>query len=169
MNIKAGSDPYRFVTFVGVRNDSHMEYGKRDSVAFSRDLRRLAYELGAVGIVEEAPPDFVAFVKPAKTSPELVAQELALRYLQVELTEAERNELGIVIGFQQGQTEEWVTEQKTKSLHVREAGWLERLLEADVFPAILICDASHIGTFSDKLVASGVEVTVSHTDWSPSP
>lgn len=169
MNIKGASDPYRFVSFAGVRHDSHMDYMNRDSVAFSRDLSRLAFELGAMGIVEEAPPDFAGFVKPAKTSPELVAQELGLRYLQLELTEAVRNERGIVIGFQQDQTEEPVTEQKTKSLHVREDAWLERLLEAEVFPAIFVCDASHVEKFSDKLVASGVEVTVSHANWSPNP
>lgn len=170
MNIKAASDPYRFVSFAGVRHDSHMDYMNQDSVAFSRDLSRLAFELGAKGIVEEAPPDFAGFAQPAKTSPELVAHELALRYLRVELTEAERNGLGFAIGFQQDQTEAWVAEQqKTKSLHVREAAWLERLLEADVFPAIFVCDASHIETFSEKLVASGVEVTVSHANWSPNP
>lgn len=160
--------PQRSAYFVGVRHDSHMDYMTRDSVAFSRDLSRLAFDLGAKGIVEEAPPDFVGFVRPARTSPELVAHELALQHLRAGLTETERSRHGFAIGFQQDQTEERVTEQKTKDLHVREDAWLERLLEADVFPVIFVCDASHIEMFSDKLAASGAEVTISHANWSPS-
>lgn len=174
-----GSGSSRRVYLVGTKHDFHIPTAtaaKQDIAAFCHELRRLAYEHKARAIAEEAPPDYVALIKLTETLPERVAQELDLRYVQLDLTEAERDELGIfdstkagMIASLEGKTEAWVSEQRARCLHVREAEWIKRLIGADVFPAIVICGANHIGTFSGKLDASGVGVTVSHANWSPSP
>jgi hypothetical protein len=49
----------------------------------------------------------------------------------------------------------------------RERYWLERLIELDTWPALLVCGANHVRYFCDLAEKQGFEVRVAADDWEP--
>lgn len=58
-------------------------------------------------------------------------------------------------------------EQTENSYRDREAVWLERITEFNVWPVLCICGAHHFLPFSELLRSAGIVVTELHPDWSP--
>lgn len=63
--------------------------------------------------------------------------------------------------------EERIKRELRASHAARERYWLERLIELDTWPALLVCGAEHVRYFCDLAEINGIEVVVAADDWEP--
>lgn len=145
----------------------------RESAAFEAYIRRFVRVNTLAALAEEMPDDaLTGCYKGATTVARRVAKLEGLKYLQVDLTHAERAALGIPtrgsIQFALDNDASDRTEARAiwKGIHVpRENVWLERILKFGVYPLGLIVGAMHVRSMRDRLRSHGLEARVAVRDW----
>jgi hypothetical protein len=92
----------------------------------------------------------------------LVVEEFRKEYPEVSLWPQEPNEQSLPLPV-------WRRYQEVlkDSFRDREAVWLDRILQTDLWPCLCIIGADHYSSFADLLSQSGVLVTEVRQDWKP--
>ncbi len=148
--------------------------GNKGSAEFEQFIRQVAAEHKVLAIAEEMSPEALRDGEPAKSVCHLIAADLILHHRFCDPETEERNAAGIV-GVQQiqiagwqhhdGQDGEWAQAEIKASHDKREAIWLSRMQELDVWPLLFVCGANHATSFSEKLEAATIAVELIAEDW----
>jgi hypothetical protein len=118
--------------------------------------------------------DALAMAGATSSLAQQVAGSLALKHWFVDPDEKERSRLKIEshqdIQLRRiRQNLPWDLESiKTDSaFSIRELYWLERILENDTWPILMICGADHVSSFPARCEHRGIHVQLHAPDWEP--
>jgi len=147
---------------------AHHEFQEHSPVdyGFYKRLRKLIRDHGADTIFEEATG------LPPKSCVELIADELGLAWLNVDLTNEERNRLP-----DSALASQYDTLQDLQMHRQRENRWVKRIGESGSRSGLLICGLCHVLSVGEKLSTHGVAVethiyspdNIYNWDWSSRP
>lgn len=127
-------------------------------------IAALAEEMDVVALQKRGADDTVAH---------RVAMKLGLNHQYSDVPPDVRRKLGIpestqqieIDGFYNSASREQIEAEERRSNEVREKYWLERLNEANLWPVLFVCGASHVESFSELMRRDGIDVTLAFRDW----
>ena len=144
---------------------THHEFQQHSPVdyGFYKRLRRLIKDRAVDTIFEEAT------ALPPKSCVELVADEMELAWLNVDLTKEQRNNLP-----DPALAGRYDTLQDLNVHMKRENAWVTVISESGSCSGLLVCGLCHVFSVAEKLCAQGFEVethvhnpdSIYHWDWS---
>jgi hypothetical protein len=139
---------------------------------FASCLTRLVSSHGARLLAEEYSTQALKEQGLSETTVERLAKALGIAHCYCDLDRQTRYSLRI---FQEGDirtealrrdwTEREIVERVARSHRVRERFWLERLLEARLWPVLFVCGANHARHFASLLRAKRLDVSVIEEHW----
>jgi hypothetical protein len=143
-----------------------------DEAAFRTLVRRMSDDCRASALAEELNEDGLAEhgVKQSVLQQEAAALGLPHRFCEPSLSDRsalavqQENDIRIQ-AWMKGWPEEEVQRRLATEFRKRETVWLERLLGLDTWPALFVCGANHVGSFSSLLAEQGLAVEVLETCW----
>jgi hypothetical protein len=139
---------------------------------FASFLTRLARRHGVKLLAEEYSTQALAEQGISETTVERLAKGLGIAHCYCDLDRQTRFNLRIfqerhirTEALRKDWTEREIVERVAQSHRARERFWLERLLEAQLWPVLFVCGADHARRFASLLRAKRLDVSVIEEHW----
>jgi hypothetical protein len=137
-----------------------------------RFLEHLCQQFMVQAVAEEMNEEALAEQSCAASIPMQVASALKLPHGFCDPNRAQRRDLGIrqendirISAFPATMPESEVAVRVAESHAKRERYWLDQLCDLSTWPALFVCGADHVASFSQLLKQQGMAVQVAAEDW----
>jgi|SRR6516162_4401242 hypothetical protein len=144
------------------------------SAKFRRFIERVCSANAIRSIAEEMSIEALQQTQALESTCEIVANSRGIPHKYCDPNNDKRSRLGIrgetdirLQGFHQDWDEDSIEAAVRVSHQIREAYWLRQILALDVWPALFVCGANHVGHFADLLKEHGINTEIAASDWEP--
>lgn len=148
------------------------DFSSESHEAFSMFVRELVAQHRILAIAEECHPQALAEVGVERSVPECVARELGIAHRHCDPDKKTRVSLGIlqendirISQFPKKLSEVEVQERVKSSHRTREEFWLHQLLDINTWPALFVCGANDVESFTGVLRNSGLQPEIAARNW----